>query len=595
VNLQDPNTEYESRLKEWTRRAEARDQDHERMGSLRILFICVLVVLTAALARSHGALGFALTILIVGLFLTGMVHVRIENARDRARRAIRFYQAGMARLGGSWAGKGSGGMEFLDPHHLYAADLDIFGTGSLFELLNAAQTQNGRACLASWLLAPAGLEEIRARHESVRELCPKVDLREGLGLIAAEAERWIRTESLLSWARQPRVLDATAVRVIAFALPFVNLALCFSGLWQFFLVGLAIQSFLARSYRRRVREVTRSTDFAQQDLQWLGEIFDRLEKEQFQSVRLRQLEMECRHGDISASQAIKRLARLHAWMSSAKNLLFTFICGYFLWETQFAFAIEAWRARFGTRVELWVRCLGEIEALSSLARYSFEHPEDLFPEFLPASLPGHIEMQGMGHPLISENRCVRNDLRLDPNCPLIIISGSNMSGKSTYLRAIGVNIVLAMAGAPVRAHKFHLTPVQIGASIRTQDSLQEGISRFYAEIKRLGEIVKLAERKTAVVFLLDEILGGTNSHDRRIGAAGVARSLVERGALGLITTHDLALTRIAEELQPPGANFHFEDQIKDGRMSFDYQLRVGVVEKSNALELMRSVGIELPD
>ena len=240
MNLQDPNTEYESRLKEWTRRAESRDQDHERMGSLRILFICFLVVLTAALARSHGALGFALTILIVGLFLTGMVHVRIENARDRARRAIRFYQAGMARLGGSWAGKGSGGMEFLDPHHLYAADLDIFGTGSLFELLNAAQTQNGRACLASWLLAPAGLEEIRARHESVRELCPKVDLREGLGLIAAEAERWIRTESLLSWARQPRVLDATAVRVIAFALPFVNLALCFSGLWQFFLVGLAI-------------------------------------------------------------------------------------------------------------------------------------------------------------------------------------------------------------------------------------------------------------------------------------------------------------------------------------------------------------------
>jgi len=595
MSLPDPSTEYTSRLKDWNQRAEARDRDHERMGSLRILFICVLLVLTAALARSHGALGFALTILILGLFLTGMVHVRIENARDMARRAIRFYQAGLARLDGSWAGKGSSGLEFLDPHHLYAADLDIFGAGSLFELLNAAQTQNGRACLASWLLAPAGLEEIRARQESIRELCPKVDLREGLGLIAAEAERWIRTESLLSWARQPRALDAPAVRLIAFVLPFVNLVLLLAGFWQFFLVSMAIQSFLARSYRRRVRQVTRSADFAQQDLQWLGEIFDRLEKEQFQSARLRQLEMECRHGDVSAAQAIRRLAKLHAWMSSAQNVLFSIICGYFLWEMQFAFAIEAWRARFGTRVEPWVRCLGEIEALSSLARHSFEHPEDRFPEFLPASLPAQIEMRGMGHPLISENRCVRNDLRLDPSCRLIIISGSNMSGKSTYLRAIGVNIILAMAGAPVRAQKFNLTPVQIGASIRTQDSLQEGISRFYAEIKRLGEIVKLTEQKTAVVFLLDEILGGTNSHDRRIGAAGVARSLVERGALGLMTTHDLALTRIAEELQPPGANFHFEDQIKDGRMSFDYQLRTGVVEKSNALELMRSVGIELPD
>jgi hypothetical protein len=570
------------------------DQSHQRMGSLRIVFAIVLLALTAALCRSHVALGFALTILILGLFLTGMMHVHIENARDRARRAILFYKAGLGRLNGSWAGKGSGGMDFSNPHHPYAVDLDIFGAGSLFELVNTAQTQNGRAKLASWLLAPAAPEEIRVRQDAIRELCPKVDLREGLGLIAGEAERWIRTESLLSWALRPRVLNSSLVRCVAFGLPLTSLVLLMAGYWQFFLVGWAAQFFLVRSYRSRVHQVTRSVDFAQQDLQWLGEIFNLLEKERFQCVRLRQLEAESQSHGVSASQAIRRLERLHGWMSSAKNPLAAGPCQFFLWETQFAFAIEAWRARFGPLVEPWIRSLAEVEALSSLARHTFEHPEDPFPELLPASVPGQIEAQGMGHPLISEDRCVRNDLRLDANRRLIMVSGSNMSGKSTYLRAIGVNIVLAMAGAPVRARKFQLTPVQIGASIRTQDSLQEGISRFYAEITRLGEIVRLAGQGTALVFLLDEILGGTNSHDRRIGAAGVARSLVKRGALGLMTTHDLALTQIVEDLQPPGANFHFEDQIHDGRMSFDFHLRPGVVERSNALELMRSIGLEVP-
>jgi len=184
---------------------------------------------------------------------------------------------------------------------------------------------------------------------------------------------------------------------------------------------------------------------------------------------------------------------------------------------------------------------------------------------------------------------------LGPNCRLIVVSGSNMSGKSTYLRTLGINLVLALAGAPVRARRFRMTHVRVGASIRTVDSIQEGTSRFYAEIIRLGQIVKLAGQGTPLVFLLDEILGGTNSHDRRIGAACVARNLVERGALGLITTHDLALARIAEEIQPPGANYHFEDQIDNGKMSFDYRLRPGVVRKSNALELMRSVGLDVTE
>ena len=591
----DVRQQYQARLADWSRRARAYDRAHARMGNWRILLAIGLVALAGVLCRSHASVGFALMVLFSGLFLTGMLHDQIENARDRARRAIRFYQSGLDRLDGTWAGKGTGATEFLDPHHLNAVDLDLFGAGSLFELLNAAQTQNGRATLAAWLLAPAASEEILARQEAIQELRPKLDLRERLALSAAEAQAWIQTESLISWAGQPRLLDSSLMRATIFCLPWVSLILYLGHQWPWCLAALASQYAVARFYRKRVHQVTRSVDSAERNLRWLAQVFECLEAERFQSERLRRMEAESQCGGVSASQAIRRLAGLHSWLSSSQNLLFVLIAKWLMWETQFAFAVEVWRARFGPRVEPWLRRLGEIEALSSLAGYAFEHPTDPFPELLPAPVPAQLEAEGLAHPLIAEARAVRNDLLLGPDRRLILISGSNMSGKSTYLRAIGVNLVLASAGAPVRARRFRMTPLQIGASIRTVDSLQEGISRFYAEITRLSEIVRRAEQGPTLIFLLDEILGGTNSHDRRIGAACVVRSLLKRGALGLITTHDLALTKIAEELQPPGANFHFEDQLRDGRMSFDYRLRAGVVDKSNALELMRSVGLDVTE
>ena len=495
-------------------------------------------------------------------------------------------------MDGTWLGKGSPGTEFLDPHHPYAADLDMFGVGSLFELVNAAHTQIGRTTLAAWLLEPASLQEIVARQEAIKEMSPKVDFRERLGFLAAEAQAWIPTESLISWARQPRSLNSNAVRAAAFSLPWLNLVLVIAGQWPWCLLILAVQGALARLYKLRVQNVTRTVGVVQHDLKCLADMFEYLEAENFNSEQLRRVDAGDQAGGLCASEAIHRLATLYSWIASRGNPLIAVISGWFLLETQVAFAVEAWRARFGMMVEPWLRHLGEIEALSSLAGYAFEHPADPFPEILPASAPAQIQAEGLKHPLMVEARCVGNDVSLGPHCRLMVVSGSNMSGKSTYLRTLGVNLALALAGAPVRARKFRMTHVRIGASIRTLDSIQEGTSRFYAEITRLGQIVKLAGQGT-LVFLLDEILGGTNSHDRRIGAGCVARTLVERGALGLITTHDLALAQIAEEIQPPGANYHFEDQILNGKMSFDYRLRPGVVEKSNALELMRLVGLDV--
>ena len=588
----DPRTEYQSRVSEWSRRAEALEKSHSRMGNLRVFFLFGLLALALVLCRSAVSWGAVLVIFLAGLLLTGIWHIGIENARSAARRGIRFYQAGLERLDGTWSGKGSPGTEFLDSHHPYAADLDIFGVGSLFELVNAAHTQIGRTTLAAWLLESASQQEILARQEAIKEMSPKVDFRERLGFIAAEAQTWIPTESLISWARQPCVLNSNRVQVAAFCLPWLNLVLLIAGQWPWCLALLAAQNILARFYKHRVQNVTRTVGVVQHDLKCLAAMFEYLEAENLNSERLRRVDAGNRSGGICASEAIQRLATLYSWIASRGNPLIAVINGWFLLETQVAFAIEAWRSRFGTMVEPWLRRLGEIEALSSFAGYAFEHPADPFPEILPVSAPAQIEVEGLRHPLMVEIKCVGNDVSLGPNQRLIVVSGSNMSGKSTYLRTLGVNLALALAGAPVRAQKFRTTHLRIGASIRTLDSIQEGTSRFYAEITRLGQIVKLAEQGP-LVFLLDEILGGTNSHDRQIGAGCVTRALVERGALGLITTHDLALAKIADEIQPPGSNYHFEDQILNGKMSFDYRLRPGVVEKSNALELMRLVGLDV--
>jgi DNA mismatch repair ATPase MutS len=261
-----------------------------------------------------------------------------------------------------------------------------------------------------------------------------------------------------------------------------------------------------------------------------------------------------------------------------------------LWTTQVGMAVESWRAENGSQVAGWLDAVSEMEALSSLANYAWEHAEDPFPQFAEAVSGPFFDGEDMGHPLLSDAQCVRNSVALAAPLRLLVVSGSNMSGKSTLLRAIGVNTVLALAGAPVRARRLTLSHLSLGASIRTTDSLEEGHSRFMAEILRLKQVLELP---APALFLLDELLHGTNSHDRALGSEGLIRALLNRGAIGLVTTHDLALSRIADEIAPAAANVHFEDRLERGRLVFDYRLRPGVVERSNALDLMRAVGLDV--
>jgi DNA mismatch repair ATPase MutS len=317
----------------------------------------------------------------------------------------------------------------------------------------------------------------------------------------------------------------------------------------------------------------------------------RLEREQFRSPLLARLRGSLNADGEPPSRRLAHLKRLMEYLDSRDNVFVRILEVVTLWTPHCAYAVEAWRAHSGPAVRRWLTATGEMEALCSLASHAFEHPADPFPEF--SSESPWLEAHGVGHPLIDEKSVVCNDVQLGGELRLLVVSGSNMSGKSTLLRTLGINAVLAQAGAPVRARRLVLSPLAIGASIRVVDSLQNGISRFYAEILRIRQILDQTAGPLPVLFLVDEFLNGTNSHDRRIGAEALMRGLVERGAMGLFTTHDLALADIADGLKNRAANVHFEDRIEDGKIHFDYVMRPGVVRKSNAIELMRSVGLEI--
>jgi DNA mismatch repair ATPase MutS len=343
--------------------------------------------------------------------------------------------------------------------------------------------------------------------------------------------------------------------------------------------------------RARVQRVIDPVEKRANDLALFAGILARIEREPFTTAPLHQLQASLAGTGPPPSRQIARLGRLIDWLNARLNQLFAPFALLLLWTTQHAFAIELWRSRAGPAVGRWLGAVGEFEALCALAAYTYEHPGDPFPEIVTG--PAHYEAEGLGHPLLPRARCVCNDIGLVRDLQLLVVSGSNMSGKSTLLRTVGINAVLALAGAPVRAARLRLSPLQTGATLRIQDSLQAGRSRFFAEVTRVRQLVELARGSPPLLFLLDELFQGTNSHDRRIGAEAVVRTLVDHGALGLITTHDLALTEIADRLAPRAANVHFEDQFEHGVMTFDYRMQPGVVTKSNALALMRSVGIEV--
>jgi hypothetical protein len=628
--------EYPGRLEARRAARDALSVADARLAYARLaaFFLALLLLI---LAWRPGISLWWLLVPALGFVWLARNHARVLRAREMAGRAIAFYERGLARLEDRWAGTGEPGERFRDDNHPYANDLDLFGRGSLFELLSIARTQTGEATLAGWLKAPADVPEIRARQEAIEELAPELDLRERLALTGIDVGVSVKTDRLIEWAELPmpprRALRAV-VWMATIAMALASLYLAATTIWWPLGVVILLLTAALRHFREPIDAILSARQSAAaagfvadvlshrvRDLETLAELLAQVEERRFLSARLERLRVHLTDGNRRASRLIARLHlldELNDWQKNATLLpVVLAMAGLYTGRTwlvalaavvigalmvvrpHVALAVERWRTVNGPRVRIWVDTIAQVEAFNSLAGYRYEQAADPFPEIVATDdVPGAgaiFDAAQLRHPLLPRATVVPNDVRLDDSTRLLVVSGSNMSGKSTLLRAVGINAVMALAGAPVRAASLRVSPLAVGATLRIQDSLLEGRSRFYAEITRIRLLVDIAGGPVPLLFLLDELFHGTNSHDRLVGAQGVLRSLLTRRAIGLITTHDLALTAIVDELAPRAVNVHFQDWFDAGEMRFDYRMRPGPVARSNALALMRAVGLDVDD
>jgi len=607
----DPRATYNQLLEQRQSELTHLQQRHRTLGYAK-LATAGLVLLLIWLSLAQGTFTILWVLVPIAVFaVLVVVHGGLLQVIERVKRAESYFENSLKRLDGNWSDSGEPGDRYLDPEHPYAQDLDLFGKSSIFQLLCTARTLMGQDTLAAWLKSPAEAPAVHERQEAVDELRPRVDLREELAVLAEEARTGVDPAGLAAWGEQPvrlregrfrmQVWIYTVIGLVSFLALWIHLANTSGAIHleestgglvrDVFLVGLLINGWFLYRTRMPVGEVVSAVEEAANELRLLSEVLVRIEREQFRSPMLARLRTSIESAGEPPSQRLGRLKRLVEYLDSRDNVFVRILEPFLLWTPHLALRVEDWRAQSGAAVRRWLHAAGDMEALCSLASHAYEHPGDVFPQFTDQG--PSLEALAIGHPLLPEDRVVRNDIQIGGPLRVLVVSGSNMSGKSTMLRTVGVNTVLAQAGSVVRARAMRLSPLQTGASIRVSDSLQGGVSRFYAELLRLRQILNMTGGTLPVLFLVDEFMHGTNSHDRRIGAEALVKGLVERGAVGMVTTHDLALADIAVHLGERAANVHFEDRIDDGSIIFDYRMRPGVVRRSNAIELMRQVGLEV--
>ena len=590
----DPRGIYQNRLAARQTEAAECQRWHLLLGYVRLALVIAGIAVAWCSFYQHSMSRWWLLAISVVFVVVVRRHSAVLQKKAEAQRAIAFFQRGIARIEDRWTESPTRVVEVNTTGSLFAEDLDLFRRGGLFDLLNTARTSAGDTVLASWLLEPAERDVVLARQKAIAELRGMTELREHLASCGDADFESLDVEGLAQWAAgtEPKIpvfwrwvcpflaalTVAAAVRYLAtnHGLPLLVMAL--------------IDATITFALLKKTQTLFVNAERASASLKLASVLIARFEQPEFSSPLLSELQQPLRSKTGSASHALARLALLAQMMEHRGNLIVRTLDAPLLYSVQLAGAAQAWRRRYGPSLARWLESLSHLEALQSLATYSFEHPDDPFPE-LTEGAPC-FEVAALGHPLLPEAKCVRNDVSLGNETSLLLVSGSNMSGKSTLLRAVGINAVLAMAGAPVRASSLRMTPLHVGASIQVNDSLQEGRSRFYSEILRLRAVCGLAEERPPVLFLLDELLDGTNSSDRLTGAAGIAHALMNAGAIGMISTHDLALTTIGDGAHTL-RNVHFEERIENGEMHFDFRLRDGVVTTRNGVSLMRMVGLKV--
>ncbi len=621
--------QYTQRARSFQAQAEQLEARSRLVSNLRGLSFAVMVVagLFALFGRDPELM--VPISLIAAVCFVGLViwHARVIESEDHAKRWVRVNEDAEGRSTGKWRRFPEDGSQFQKLEHPYAEDLDLVGQGSLFQRINVAHTRFGHETLYAFLSRPAKTEVVKARQAAVRALAPELELRQSLeALSLAVVDRPTQAgqrqlsrsasgqalyeppdpEPLLRWAEaEPTLAQNSLVRIAARLMPpltLTGLVLHFGFGWPlfWFTLPLLVQLGLVLKTRELTAQVFGSVSGTQGAFLRYGAMLELIEKIELPSEHIQALQRELLSGEqqgesaaIRPSMAMKEFRSKVGWFDLKHNGLIHPVANLLLlWDLNCVIALERWQRRSGRAARGWFRVLGEFEALSSFAGLAYDEPSFVFP--LLESGPAHFVATGLGHPLLDAERRVVNDVAIEGPGQSLLITGSNMSGKSTFLRAMGLAAVMAQAGAPVCASSLRMSQLLVRSSIRVKDSLEGGVSHFYAELHKLKAVVESTEASAPVLFLLDEVLHGTNSRERQIGARWVIRAMLERGAVGAVTTHDMGLCELPEPLMQQVTQVHFRESVQDDKMTFDYKLRPGPVTAGNALRLMQLVGLPVP-
>ena len=586
----------------------ARRAGLESLSALRSRTVNLIVVAVVAMvwltlrSLSHPGAGWPAFACFAALVPLIWHYLRVQTRMTRAERLLAYDQRNLERANGTRPQSGRTGDEaeqnLRQPGHLYERDLDILGEDSLFGLLATVRTGPGERGLARYLMEPVAHDETMARQAAVKELLPQTGMREQIALLGVTSFHQISASFFDEWIAEVAPVFSPVWRYVLLLTAVANTVLLFIGLshlapWGWVMpnlvLSLAVQATICLFLRSRVIPLLTTSARLQHHIRLFSDGLALIERASFTCPKLSELQRKATR-PAGAVRALKQLESHLLIVEQRPKEYFLLLSLFLAAGTQAAISIAKWKRDHAAGMRQWLEVWAEFEALNALAAYAFEHPEDAWPELAPETHSPVFRAVALGHPLLANP--VRNDIALsrDSN-QFYLISGSNMAGKSTLLRSIGINAVLAYAGAPVRAKSLTLTPLAIGASLALTDSLAEGRSKFLAEVARLSAIVKQSA-KMPTLFLVDEIFSGTNSEDRRTAARAVLETLLRNGAIGALSTHDLALTELAKGGNS-GLNVHMASPDADDPLGFDYKLKPGVNTASNALAIVRMMGLEV--
>ena len=590
---------YENRIETITAEQKVLQQRKSIFGILRLGTMLAIFAAFYFLWFLNKFYAIAAAIILIIIFIQ-LIYKDLANkaAIKHLQHLININKDELKALGGKYS-QFADGAPFIPHDHFYANDMDIFGRASLYQFLNRTTSELGAEKLAAWLLSPANTETIGLRQAAIKELATKNEWRQNLQAIGKESSIKKNTlEKIKHWLQEPNLfLQYKPWQWLRWLLPIIicSITVLYSfdiiteKLWYLFLF-----IFLAIAYQinKLVAPLHNTLSSMVDDLSILSQSIAAIEKEPFASPLLQQLKTDLQRQNIEASNKIKKLKKILDRLDLRYNIVIAIPLNIFLmWNLQQVLNLEKWKKDNDDNVQLWFDTLAEFEALHSFATLHCNHPAYCFPILKENHF--FINATELGHPLIHQNKRINNFINIKTAGEIMLVTGSNMAGKSTYLRSIGINVILTMAGAPVCAKSFELSPVQLLSSMRIADNLEESTSTFYAELKKLKTVIEKINAGEKVFVLLDEILRGTNSLDRHTGSDALIRQLIKQKAAAILATHDVALAALENEFPKNILNFHFDAQTKGEELFFDYKLKDGVCTNMNASLLMKKIGLEL--